>query len=168
MHQSPVTRVVEFCVRAAPWIIVLVLALAAGSGFYAARHFALKTDIDDLLSPDLPWMQRALRYAQDFPRREILAVVDAPTPELTEQATSKLAAEINARPQRFRSAVQAGGGAFFEQNGLLYLPLAEVTRLTDGLKRADALIGTLAGDPTLRGSLDALSLALVGDRKSTR
>jgi len=162
MHRSPVTRVVEYCVHHARWVIVLALALAAGSGFYAARHFALTTDIDDLLSPDLPWMQRALRYAQDFPRREILVVVGAPTPELTEQATSKLTAEIMARPDRFRSAAQAGSGSFFEQNGLMYLPLEEVTRLTDALKRADALVGTLAGDPTLRGSLDALSLALVG------
>ena len=32
----------------------------------------------------------------------------------------------------------------------------------DGLSQADDLIGTLAGDPTLRGSLDALSLALLG------
>ena len=32
----------------------------------------------------------------------------------------------------------------------------------DWLTRADALIGTLARDPSLRGTLDALSLALVG------
>lgn len=162
MQQSPVTRVVDFCVRHAWLVIALALTLAAGSGFYAARHFKLQTDIDDLLSPDLPWMQRALRFAQDFPRREILVVVDAPTPELTEQATNKLTAEIKARPERFRSAAQAGGGPFFEQNGLIYLPVGDVTRLTDGLKRADDLVGTLAGDPTLRGSLDALSLAIVG------
>jgi uncharacterized protein len=162
MSQSPVTRVVDFCVRHAWWIIVLVLALGVGSGIYAARHFALVTDIDALLSPDLPWMQRAQQYARDFPRREILVVVDAPTPELTEQATSKLAAAIKARPDRFRSLAEAGSGNFFAQNGLLYLPLDEVTRLTDNLKRADALLGTLAGDPTLRGSLDALSLALLG------
>ena len=35
-------------------------------------------------------------------------------------------------------------------------------RATDQLVRADALIGTLAADPSLRGTLDALSLALVG------
>ena len=162
MQQSPVTRVVDFCVWHAWWIIVFALALGVSSGIYAARHFALVTDIDDLLSPSLPWMQRAQSYARDFPRREILVVVDAPTPELTERATSKLAAAIKARPDRFRSIAEAGSGSFFVQNGLLYLPLDEVTRLTDNLKRADALLGTLAGDPTLRGSLDALSLALVG------
>lgn len=31
-----------------------------------------------------------------------------------------------------------------------------------GAASSDALIGTLAGDPSLRGTLDALSLVLVG------
>jgi hypothetical protein len=45
---------------------------------------------------------------------------------------------------------------------LLFLPEDEVARLTGGLSRADDLLGTLAADPSLRGSLDALSLALIG------
>jgi hypothetical protein len=38
----------------------------------------------------------------------------------------------------------------------------EVVRVTGGLSRANDLLGTLAADPSLRGSLDALSLALIG------
>ena len=53
-------------------------------------------------------------------------------------------------------------GAFFERNGLLYLPTAELKKEADWLTRADALIGTLAADPSLRGTLDALSLGLAG------
>jgi len=47
-------------------------------------------------------------------------------------------------------------------NGLLYLPIAELKKEADWLTRADVLIGTLAADPSLRGTLDALSLGLAG------
>jgi hypothetical protein len=89
-------------------------------------------------------------------------VLEAPTPELVEQATNKLAAALAAHPERFRAVSRPGSGSFFEQNGLLYLSSDAVRQVTDGLMRADPVIGTLAGDPSLRGALDALSLALLG------
>jgi predicted RND superfamily exporter protein len=57
---------------------------------------------------------------------------------------------------------EPGSGRFFEQNALLFLPDAEVARITRQLSGADTFIASLAGDPSLRGSLDALSLALTG------
>jgi uncharacterized protein len=89
-------------------------------------------------------------------------VVDAPTPELVEQASTKLAAALRQHSNRFVTVSQPGSGSFFERNGLLFLPEDEVARLTGGLSRADDLLGTLAADPSLRGSLDAQSLALIG------
>src|SRR6202040_3113027 len=83
---------------------------------------------------------------------------DAPTPEATELATDKLAAAIKARPEQFRALSQPGGGAFFERNGLLFLPRDDVAQATEGITRADPLIGTLASDPSLRGVLDTLWL----------
>src|SRR2546425_10040302 len=126
MLKSSIIRVVDLCVRRPWWIIALSLGLCAGSGVYAARHFAIKTDINDLLSPDLPWAQRGLQYAKDFPQREILAVVDAPTPEIAEQATTRLAQAIKARPDRPRAVGRPGGGTFFRPHGLLLLPAADV------------------------------------------
>jgi uncharacterized protein len=162
LTSSPIITVVDFCIRRPWWIIALAVALAAGAGLYTAKHFAIKTDINDLISPDLPWMQRAMRYAEAFPERDILVVVDAPTPEIVEKATSELAQALGAAPDRFRAVAHPGTGKFFEQNGFLFLPTREVAQLTDRLTRADALIGTLASDPSLRGILDALSLVLIG------
>jgi hopanoid biosynthesis associated RND transporter like protein HpnN len=85
-----------------------------------------------------------------------------PDPELVEQASAKLAAALRQQSNRFVTVSQPGSGSFFERNGLLFLPEDEVARLTGGLSRADDLLGTLAADPSLRGSLDALSLALIG------
>ena len=72
------------------------------------------------------------RFLKDFPQREIMVVVDAPTPELVDQASAKLAAS-SARASRSICAVsQPGSGSFFERNGLLFLPTADVARLTTG------------------------------------
>jgi uncharacterized protein len=162
LMSSYIVAAVDFCIRRPWWIIALALTLGTGAGMYAARHFAIKTDINDLISPDLPWMQRSLRYMAEFPQHDILVVVDAPTPEIAEQAASELTQALEANPDRFRAVGHPGSGKFFEQNGFLFLPTDEVAQLTDRLTRADALIGTLASDPSLRGILDALSLVFIG------
>src|SRR5437588_235282 len=162
MPAAAVVRLVELCIRRPWWTIVLTLALGIGASVYAARHFAIHTDVRDLLSPDLPWAQRAFQYSKQFPEHGILVVLDAPTAEYAEQAADKFAQALAAHTDHFRAVGHPGSGSFFEQNGLLFLPTDEVKRAADGLMRADDLIGTLAADPSLRGSLDALSLALLG------
>ena len=162
MLKSAIVRIIDVCTRH-PWcVIVLALALSAFSTVYAKRHFAIKTDINELISPDLPWAQRVKLFLDVFPQREILAVVDAPTPELVEQAANRLQQALEANPEMFLAVRQPQGAGFFERNGLLYLSTEEVKRVTDWLTRADALIGTLAADPSLRGTLDALSLGIIG------
>ena len=136
--------------------------LAAASTDFAARQFEIKTDVTDLFPPDLPWTQRAFEYQRSFPPPDILVVVDAPTPELVEEATTKLVGALKARRDVIRAVHQPQSGEFFEQNGLLYLPTGEVARLTYGLLNADPLLQKLAADPSLRGSLSALSFGLLG------
>jgi len=162
MLRSSVFRTVDFCTRRAWWVIVLALVLAAASTVYTARHFAIKTDVTDLFPPDLPWTQRAFDYMRSFPQPDILVVIDAPTPELVEEATTKLAQVLAARPDIVRAVHQPQSGEFFERNGLLYLPTGEIERLTAGLMQAGPLLQKLSADPSLRGSLNALGLGLTG------
>jgi uncharacterized protein len=130
MLRSSITGIVDLCVRRAWWVIIVALVLALGAGDYAVRHFAIHTDVNDLISPHLPWAQRALQYAKEFPQRDILVVIGAPTPENAEQAASKLASALRARPELFRAVSQPGSGDFFERNGLLFLPTGERKRVT--------------------------------------
>ncbi|HXW24697.1 MAG TPA: MMPL family transporter, partial [Xanthobacteraceae bacterium] len=162
MPKSPIVPIVAFCARRPWWVIALALLVAAGSAVYAARHFKIKTDVNELISHDVPWAKRAIDYIDNFPQWGIIVVVDAPTPEATEQATAKLAQALADRPNQFHAVSQPGGGPFFARNGLLFLPTDEVARATDGLVKADLLVATLATDPSLRGVLDALYLALGG------
>jgi hopanoid biosynthesis associated RND transporter like protein HpnN len=162
MLKSLIVGIVDFCTQHPCWVIGLAAVLAAGSGVYAGTHFAIRTDTKMLISTDLPWRQREERFLESFPQRQILVVIDAPTPELVEQATSKLAEALATRSDLIHSVRQIQGGNFFARNGLLYLPTDKVARVTDGLTRANALLETLAADPSLRGTLDALSLGITG------
>src|SRR4029079_2925493 len=82
-----VFRIVDCCCRYARWVIALGLILAAASSLYTVQHFAIKTDVKDLFPPDLAWAQRAFEHMKSFPQSEMLAVVDAPSPELADEAS---------------------------------------------------------------------------------
>ena len=91
---------------------MFALALAVASTVYAARHFAIKTDVTDLFPPDLPWTQRGFEYARSFPQPDVLVVVDAPTPELAEAATAKLVEALTARRDIIRAVHHPKAASF--------------------------------------------------------
>ena len=145
-------------------MIALILAIAAG--FYTARHFSINTDINTLISANLDWRQRDNQFGEAFDReRTILAVVDATTPELTSAASSALARKLSGDSRHFDSVEQLGSGEFFEKNGLLFLPVAEVGRLTGQFESAAPLIEIMAGDPSIRGMTGALETGLAGVKR---
>jgi uncharacterized protein len=131
MLRSAIVYIIDVCTRHPWYAIMLGLVLSAFSTVYAERHFTIKTDINELISPDLPWAQRVKRFLDAFPQREILAVVDAPTPELVEQAANRLQQALEANPKMFLAVRQPQDAGFFERNGLLYLPTEEVKRMAD-------------------------------------
>ena len=110
---------------------------------YAAQHFAIATDIKELFPRDLPWTQRAYQYLDAFPEQGMLVVVDAPTPELVEQAAAKLTAALAADREHFQSVQALQGGEFFARNALLYLPPDQVAGIAGSMDQAGSLIGSL-------------------------
>jgi hopanoid biosynthesis associated RND transporter like protein HpnN len=162
MLQSMVVRAVGLCARHAWAVIAIGAILTVLCVTYTVRHFTITTDVTQMLSPNLPWRQREVAFLKSFPQNGILAVVNAPTPELVKLATAELADALAKRPDVIRTFHEPGSGEFFEHNGLLFLPTDEVRRLAKGLTDAEPLIATLAEDPSLRGALDTLSLALMG------
>ena len=161
-----VVSIVKACTRFAPFVVALALILAVGAGFYTARHFAINTDINTLISPDLDWRKRDIRFEDAFDReRLILAVVEAPTPELTTSATKALAEKLSGDSKHFDSVQQLGSGEFFEKNGLLFLPVEEVAKVTGQLQQAAPLIEIMAGDPSIRGLTGALETGLAGIKR---
>ena len=164
MLASTVSAIVGVCTRFS-WTIILVgLALACASAAYAATHFAINTDVNKLISPQLDWRQRELEFEKLFPGHftSTIAVVDAPTPEFAAAASSALTQRLAAEPQVFHSVEDMSGSAFFSKNALLFRPTDDVVRITQGLTKASPLIGTLVADQSLRGLTRAMSLVFIG------
>ena len=162
MVQSAVSGLVDFCARH-PWrVLIAGLVIAVAAPAFDLRHFSITTETEDLIASDLPWRQRQADFVKTFPQKGILVVVTAPTPEQSEQAAGALESELRKHPDLFRAVVKPGGGAFFRGNGPLCEPLPSLTQSMAGLSQADVLVGTLAGDPSLRGAMKALGFAADG------
>jgi hopanoid biosynthesis associated RND transporter like protein HpnN len=157
---------VKACTRFAPLTVLVALILAITAGYYTSQNFIINTDINTLISPDLDWRKRDNQFEKAFDRdRTILAVVDAPTPELTSAAAAALAQKLSGDVRHFESVQPLGSGAFFEKNGLLFLPVAEVGQLTGQFESAAPLIEIMAGDPSIRGLTGALETGLAGVKR---
>jgi hopanoid biosynthesis associated RND transporter like protein HpnN len=163
---SAITRLVRLSSRYAWPVIVSSLLLAAISAGYFIRHFAISTDSKQLLSSSLPWRQQEMILNLRFPQRidQIIAVIDATTPEAADDAAGALVNELGSRSDLIRSVSRPDGGEFFERNGILLLSLDEVQRTTADLISAQPFLGTLAADPTLRGVFRTFSQSLDGVR----
>jgi uncharacterized protein len=166
MLQQAIVTIVDYCIRYATQIIGIAALLGLVTAIYAAGHFAIDADVNKLISKDLPWRQREAAFQKFFPPKEetILAVIDAPTSELATQATAALIQKLSDQKNHFHSIMEAGGGPFFQKNGLLFLPTQEVVGLTKKLGDAKPVIQTLAQDPHLRGLTTALNYGLIGAR----
>src|SRR5437764_10198846 len=111
MLRTAIVATVTRCTRHAWLVIALATLAAAVSGVYAARHFAINTDINTLISRDLPWRQREIAFDRAFPQhlRSILVVLDAPSPELATQASPALVALLTQDTGLFKSSAQPVG-----------------------------------------------------------
>ncbi len=163
MLTSLIVRIIDACTRNAWRVVAAGLLLALLSGVYVARHFAINSDINTLLSSDLGWRKRELALEQAFSRFErIFVVVEAPTPELATEATAALTQALAKNKDRLRAVTQLGGGEFFARNGLLFQSPEDLKRQLALLVQAEPLIRDLATDPSLRGLVSGLEDGLLG------
>jgi uncharacterized protein len=158
-----VVRAIDFCAQYAWPVIGLAVVLAIASSWYAATHFAMTTDINRLISSTTPWRVRELAFEKAFPQyQSIVAVIDAPTPELADEATDALVARLSQQKDLFRSIQEPQGGAFFRQNGFLFETTDQLEPQLKMLTQAQRLVQVLASDPSLRGVIQALQFGLLG------
>ncbi len=100
---------------------MLSLILAVAAGYYAARNFTINTDINTLISPNLDWRQRDIKFEEAFDReRLILAVVEAPTPELTGLAAKALADKLTGDTEHFESVTRSAPANSSRRTGFCF------------------------------------------------
>jgi uncharacterized protein len=144
---------------ARPWEVVIAAALLAGiSTYYAVSHFAITTNVNQLVSSKSPAFARESTFEREFPARDIVAVVESPTPELAKEASERLVHRLSGERDHIRRIWDSEDPQFFSRNGLLYLPMDQVAQTTQRLERAEPVLAALAADPSLRGIVDVLRL----------
>ena len=157
-------RIVAASTRHPLIVLFSVAGLTLAALVFIAQNFAMTADTSQLISQRLEWRQRDLAFEVAFPQFNNLTmvVVDGATPELADDAARRLAAALKERQDLFRTVRWPDGGPFFEREGLLFLPSADVEAATSGLIRAAPLLVRLTADPTLRGALVVLTDILQG------
>src|ERR1700681_4933846 len=128
MLKAKLAALVNICTHNAWVVIVIALLLSVVSGIYAVRNFAINTNVNQLISPELPWRQRELAFVDAFQgnHEKVLAVVDAATSERATAASRALAQKLSAQPEMFPSVQELSENPFFSRNGFLFLPADEV------------------------------------------
>ncbi len=168
MVKTVIVAIVDFCTRFAYATIAASVLISAIATYYSATHFAINTDVSTLMSPDLPWRQREIRYEKSIPGKDdtnVVVVVEAPTPELASLARAALADELSKNKELFPSVIQPDALTFFIRNGLLFRSTDEVGTVTKHLVDAAPLIVVPVTDPTLRGLNQMIVMVLAGIRE---
>ncbi|TAM06427.1 MAG: RND transporter [Paraburkholderia sp.] len=158
-----IIQLVAWSVRRAAWVVALSVVLAVLCGVYVAKHFEINTDVSGLVENDAKWASLGDAIDKAFPQRgqALLVVVEAQAPELADAAANKLASALRKDSSEFGAVSQPAGGAFFEHNGLLFLPAATVLSTTGQLVQARPLVNQLARDPSLTGLASTLTTTLL-------
>ena len=162
-----IVNIVQASCRRPLLTLLLAFITALASGAYAAKHFAINTNTDDLISSKLEWRQNQIAFNKAFPslRQTIIVVIDAPTPELAQLGAEQLEGALAQKPDVIQSVERLDGLPFFQRNALLFLSEDEVQKTIGGAIGAQPLLATLSADPSLRGLASSMGLVAQGAQR---
>ena len=162
LARQAATAWVSFVCRRSKAVMAAAVLLTLACGVYFAVAIRVNTDTTDMLDPNLPFRKLSRAVSEAFPQfsDNILVVIEGDTPDLADQAALALGQRLKDRPELFRRVMDHAGDPFFRRNGLLYLSIEDLSDLSDRLARAQPFLGALWRDPSLRGLLAMLDLAI--------
>ena len=151
---------VDMCQRYALAVVAATLLLFALSVGFLADYFKIDTDNENMLSSELAFRQNAIAIDAAFPQLKglMLVVLQAPNRDAADDGVRRLAAALRAKPDLFDDVSAPDADPFFDKQGLLYLPTEELAELSLRLSSAQPFLGTLWGQPNLRGLADMIGL----------
>ncbi len=146
-------------------LCILLFLVAGGLGLaYTFRNLSIDTDTDHLFASSLPWRQAQILEDKNFPQFNdlIVAVVQGGTPEEASETAAALNQALNADKANFLSSQYPSGSPFYQNEGLLLLPVADLAVLLNQIVSAQPFLGQLAADPSARGLFTGLDLIAQG------
>lgn len=145
--------------------LLLAVVLTGWLGWYTVSHFAISTDMTDMVSDELPFRQVSKKLDQAFPgqRHTLVAVVESEAPEMAREFQEHLAARLlQIAPEAgIESIFAPGAGEFFRRQGILLADLQQVEKTVDGLAGVQPFLTPLARDLSLPSLLSTLGDFLV-------
>ena len=159
-----IERLVAFSVRHRRLVLAFYVLLTAVSVLVTVQRFSINTEVERLISEEETWRKNEIAFEKSFPNRSnlVVAVIDGKTPEQADEAATKLEKALSGHPDRIRSVDRPDSGPFFDREGLLLMPQADLERTTEQLLKQQGLLGPLAADPSLRGVMQVLTLGARG------
>ena len=156
--------IATYCRRHARLVVLAGLMLALLAGALSATRLGVTTDTDALFDARLPWRQREIAFARDFPQFSdlLVAVVEGATPEEADETADALAAALTANTAHFTFARRPDASPWFARNGLMFLDTSDLTTLLDSTIDAQPFLGQLASDPSARGLFATFALVAMG------
>ncbi|MFK7895730.1 MAG: MMPL family transporter [Myxococcota bacterium] len=144
-------RWLKFIARHAGAVSLLSLIVTIGLLVYTFLSLGINSDNLSIVSKSLDARKNHAAFAALFPNLEeaILIVVDGETPALARDATDALAAGLRAQNGAFKDVYVPGGGAFFEDHGLLYRTPDDLDAFADQVATLQPIIASLESDPSL-------------------
>jgi hopanoid biosynthesis associated RND transporter like protein HpnN len=145
--------------RFALWVVLLASIITVALLYYTVNNLGINTDTAEMLSETLPFRRNYSAFKTAFPQYDdaMLIVIDADTPEATQDASTALAAQLQQRTDLFSLVYLPGSDSFFQKHGLLFLNLTELNDLADNLATIQPLLGRLTRDQSLRGLFSMLT-----------
>lgn len=135
---------------------------------YAFFNLGINSDNLSLVSKSLKARKNHAAFAALFPNLEeaMLVVIDGATPALARESTDRLAAALEEMGETFRDVYVPGGGAFFEDHGLLYRTPGELDEFADQLAPIQPVLASLERDPSVVQLAELVRLGFESDERA--
>lgn len=147
------------------WVVTVCGALSLVSIVYAGLRLQMKTDQNDLVSADLDYNRRYLRFLEEFGDLEFLYVVILVNGD-TERAmrvSDAVAEEVSKLTDHVEAVFHRVPPESFGRSGLLLASRESIVQLRDAVLSNAARIREVASADTFARLLQALASALASD-----
>jgi uncharacterized protein len=150
-----------FAARFPLLVLLVAVLLSVVSIYYTMGNLQFLTGRDDLMPKDNAFHGNFRDYRKEFgDRQEIVVVIESKDADKATRFGSELVNRLRKRPQVFQEIFFPAGLPFFQKNGLLFLPVAELQALRENISKAKPVLKDLAAAPSVQTLFTSLTAGM--------
>ncbi len=153
---------IETSVTSHPWkVIILATVIAALSVWVTIAKLTFKTGRGDLVSKELPYVQRHEQYRAEFDDFDgMTIVVEADDPDAMKKFAAALAERLQNQSNYFSQVFYKIDTSYFKNKALLYLSQNELSDLEEKLTSRKQFLDDVNASPGLNQLLRSINLEI--------